>query len=74
MEVKFLNTSPITIQNDLNKIEIENKINEHKIFLASTDYKVLPFYELKEGENLNDIVNQRSIARKFIRENENALR
>jgi hypothetical protein len=72
MNVKFLNTSPITDQIDLNKISIQNQIIEHKNFLNSTDYKVLPFYELKDGENLADIVNQRSISRQFIRENENA--
>lgn len=70
MSAKFLNTSPITDQNDLNRIAIENQINEYKNFLTSTDYKVLPYYELKSGENLVDIVNMRSVARQFIRDNQ----
>ena len=39
----------------------------YKKFLADTDFKMLPSYEPKEGENLDDLILERKVAREFIR-------
>lgn len=49
---------------------LRKQIEEAKAFLASTDYKFLQFYEPNENEDLNGLIEQRSLARRFIRENE----
>ena len=36
-------------------------------YLDKTDFKMLPGYEPKEGENLDDIIAERKVAREFIR-------
>jgi len=40
----------------------------YKEYLDKTDHKMLPGYEPKERENLEDIIAKRSIARAFVRE------
>ena len=63
--------------NELNEVykQIEEtkailqKIEDYKNYLNETDHKVFPYYEPKDGENINDIIIKRSEARKFIREN-----
>ena len=53
------------------KNSIEFRINEAKQFLDKSDKKVLPYYELKEGDNsLEWYTEERSKARAFIRANE----
>ena len=49
--------------------EIARKVAEAKAYLVATDHKVLPDYEPKEGEDLEDITAKRSEARAFVREN-----
>lgn len=49
----------------------EYKINEAKIFLNKSDKKVLPYYEFEEGDkSLEWYIEERSKARKFIRDNQ----
>lgn len=48
------------------KKELAFKVSEAKVYLASTDYKVLPDYEPKSDE----IIALRAEAREFIREND----
>ena len=48
-----------------------NLIAEYKKFLSETDYKDLPNYVPKDGENLNAIIADRNTKREFIRNNEN---
>lgn len=42
----------------------------YKEYLEKTDHKMLPGYEPNLGENLEDVIAKRSIARAFIREHE----
>lgn len=63
---------PYTLD-EINFFEITRKIVDFKKYLSDTDYKLLPFYEPKDGENLNEIIAKRSEARQFIRDNENAM-
>ena len=53
--------------------ELQQQIAEAKQYLNNTDHKFYGDYELKSDETLEDLENirvQRSIARTFIRENE----
>ena len=53
------------------KNSIEYKINEAKHFLDKSDKKVLPYYEFEVGDNtLEWYIDERSKARKFIRDNQ----
>lgn len=53
------------------KNSIEFKINEAKQFLDKSDKKVLPYYEFEDGDNsLEWYIEERSKARKFIRDNQ----
>jgi hypothetical protein len=36
-------------------------------YLNKTDFKLLPGYDVKEDEDLNDIIAKRKVAREFIR-------
>ena len=52
------------------KYELEIKINEAKQYLDKSDKKVMPYYEFEEGDNsLEWYIEERSKARKFIRDN-----
>lgn len=42
-----------------------------KVFLQETDYKDLPNYQPKEGEDLAKIIADRNAAREYIRSNSN---
>ena len=51
----------------------QEQINEYKAYLSNTDHKFYGDYELKSDETPEDLENirvQRSIARTFIRNNE----
>ena len=52
---------------DIRKETTEYKVAEAKAYLSKTDYKVLPYYELKADEVLDDIVTARAFARDYIR-------
>ena len=39
----------------------------YKRFLNDTDFKLLPGYDPKEGESIDDLISERKIAREFIR-------
>ena len=53
------------------KNSVEFKINEAKQFLDKSDKKVLPHYEFEDGDNtLEWYIEERSKARKFIRDNQ----
>lgn len=43
------------------------QVDVYQNYLKNTDYKMLPGYDPKEGENLDDIVAKRKVAREFIR-------
>ena len=53
------------------RVEKFNLISEYKKFLSETDYKDLPNYVPKDGEDLNAIIADRNTKREFIRNNEN---
>ena len=57
--------TPLT-EEEQAKFELEAKVQEAKAYLASTDYKVLPYYEPKSEE----IIALRATAREFIRAND----
>ena len=46
------------------------QVQMYKDYLNSTDFKMLPGYVPKENENLTEIVNQRNLAREYIRAND----
>lgn len=50
---------------------IAQKVQEAKRYLSDTDFKMIPDYEPKEGEDLEAIRLKRKEAREFIRENKN---
>lgn len=53
------------------KQELQAKINEAKQFLDKSDKKVLPYYEFEDDDNtLEWYIDERSKARKFIRDNQ----
>lgn len=43
------------------------QVDVYQNYLKNTDYKMLPGYDPKEGENLDDIIAKRKVAREFIR-------
>lgn len=45
-----------------------NKIRELKNFLKNTDHKVLPDYEVKQQENIEEIKEERKIKRRELRQ------
>ena len=49
--------------------EIARKVAEAKAYLAATDHKFYGDYEPKAGEDLTVIIEKRSEARAFVREN-----
>ena len=50
------------------KQRIQDKVAEAKVYLTSTDFKVLPDYD----KDATDVIAQRAEAREFIRANENS--
>lgn len=52
------------------KATVAYKIQEAKTYLDGTDHKLSNDYEPKKGEDLEAIKAKRSVARKFIRDNE----
>lgn len=66
-EIKAINK----VKEDEYKNSIEFKINEAKYFLDKSDKKVLPYYEFENNDNtLEWYIDERSKARKFIRDNQ----
>lgn len=58
-------------EEEIAKQELQLKINEAKQFLDKSDKKVLPHYEFENGDNsLEWYIEERSKARKFIRDNQ----
>lgn len=57
--------TPLTDE-EIAKHETEAKVQEAKLYLSSTDYKVLPDYEPKDEA----IIAKRAEARAFIRAND----
>lgn len=58
-------------QEEIAKEELQVKLAEAKLFLDRTDKKVMPYYEFEDCDNsLEWYIEQRSIARKFIRDNQ----
>ena len=53
------------------RLEKFRLIDEYKAFLAATDYKDLPNYVPKEGEDLAAVIADRNAKREFIRASEN---
>ena len=50
-------------------MELQAKIQGAKVYLANTDYKMLPNYVPKSDEDLNAIIVKRNETREFIRNN-----
>lgn len=46
------------------------QIKLYKEYLNNTDHKMYADYESKDGEDLQEIKNQRSVARTYLREHE----
>lgn len=66
-EIQALNTA----KEEEYKNSVEFKINEAKQFLDKSDKKVLPYYEFEDNDNsLEWYIEERSKARKFIRDNQ----
>lgn len=61
---------PEFTEEDIQKQELQVKINEAKQYLASTDHKFYNSYKPKEGEDLVEIERLRDEAREFIRAND----
>lgn len=56
---------------EIAKEELQVKLAEAKLFLDRTDKKVMPYYDFEASDNsLEWYVEQRSIARQFIRNNQ----
>lgn len=55
---------------EIQKQELQIKINEAKQYLASTDHKFYNGYKPKDGEDLVEIERLRDESREFIRANE----
>lgn len=55
---------------EIQKQELQIKINEAKQYLASTDHKFYNGYKPKEGEDLVEIERLRDKDREFLRANE----
>lgn len=60
---------PEFTEEEIQKQELQIKINEAKQYLASTDHKFYNGYKPKEGEDLVEIERLRDEAREFIRAN-----
>lgn len=52
------------------ELPVGAQIAIYKEYLTNTDFKMIPGYEPKEGEDLEDITAKRKVARDYIRENE----
>jgi hypothetical protein len=50
------------------------QVERYKEYLSSTDFKMLPGYVAKEGEDLESIKTQRDLAREYIRANDTTKR
>ena len=61
---------PEFTEEDIQKQELQVKINESKGYLSSTDHKFYNGYKPIEGEDLVEIERLRDEARDFIRANE----
>ncbi len=48
----------------------DEQVRIYKEYLTNTDYKMLPGYVPKEGEDLEAIKEKRDLAREYVRENE----
>lgn len=58
-------------EEEINKEDLQLKLIESKLFLDKTDKKVMPYYDFEIGDNsLEWYVEQRNIARTFIRSNQ----
>lgn len=57
-------------EKEIQKQELQIKINEAKEYLNKTDHKFYNGYKPKEGEDLVEIERLRDEAREFIRANE----
>lgn len=58
-------------QEEIAKEELRIKLVEAKLFLDRTDKKVMPYYEFESDDNsLEWYIEQRSIYRQFIRDNQ----
>lgn len=56
---------------EIAKEELQAKLAEAKLFLDRTDKKVMPYYEFESDDNsLEWYIEQRSICRQFIRNNQ----
>lgn len=56
---------------DIEKEELEAKINEAKIYLQSTDYKMtIDYFATMSSEQQEEVTRLRSEAREFVRNNE----
>ena len=55
---------------EITQQELAAKIAEAKAYLAETDYKDLPRYKPKEGEDIEAIYAKRDELREFIRAND----
>ena len=60
---------PEFTEEEIQKQELQIKINEAKEYLASTDHKFYIGYKPKDGEDLVEIERLRDKAREFIRAN-----
>lgn len=63
---------PEFTEEEIQKQELQIKINEAKQYLASTDHKFYNGYKPKEGEDLVEIERLRDEAREFLRANKGA--
>lgn len=61
---------PEFTQEEIQRQELQTKINEAKQYLDKTDHKFYNGYKPKEGEDLVEIERLRDEAREFIRTNE----
>ena len=61
---------PEFTQEEIQRQELQTKINEAKQYLEKTDHKFYNGYKPKEGEDLVEIERLRDEAREFIRANE----
>lgn len=52
------------------EIPVLDQVRLYKEYLTNTDYKMLPGYVPKEGEDLEAIKEKRDAAREYVRENE----
>lgn len=51
-------------------VPVLEQVRLYKEYLTNTDYKMLPGYVPKEGEDLKAVEEERNKAREYIRENE----